>query len=149
MLLEIEPEFKELCKPVLRKTISKIASLLQVAEVGKVPLAELIIKLRVEAGLSGEDNIDDENSSISSGRPSWFDESHIKRSLDARDMLDRGEHPVGQVLAELKEFEKGKIYELITPFLPAPLLDKVRDQGFNVWSEEKKPGEVRSYFSKM
>ena len=148
LLIDMAPEFKKLRNPVLRRTIAKIASLRQVAEVGKVSLSELINKLRAEVGINEVVDFENEDTTNSSVKPAWFDESKIVKKLDARELIERGEHPVGQVLAEVKEIETGTIYELITPFLPAPLLDKVKAQGFNVWSNEKHPDIVKSYFYK-
>ncbi len=149
ILIEMAPEFKKLRNPVLRKTIAKIASLRQVAEVGKISLSDLINKLRSEAGISGGDDFEDEDTNRSIGKPSWFDVSKIVKNLDARELIERGEHPAGRVLAEVKEIENGQIYELITPFLPAPLLDKVKAQGFEVWSNQNRDDKVISYFIKM
>jgi hypothetical protein len=39
-------------------------------------------------------------------------------------MLAAGEHPVKQLMAELKKLSEGSIYKLAVPFLPAPLIDK-------------------------
>jgi hypothetical protein len=35
----------------------------------------------------------------------------------------------------------GDIYELITPFLPAPLIDSAKEKGFLTWSQ-KEGGEI-------
>jgi hypothetical protein len=48
-------------------------------------------------------------------------------------MLDTGEHPVNQVIADLKQLESGKIYKLTAPFLPAPLIDKAGSLNFDHW----------------
>ncbi len=147
VLVEMTPEFNKLRNPVLRETIYKIISLQQVAQTGNVSLSELINKLRSEAGIKGE-KIDDEIATDSSDKPGWFDESKIMKKLDARELLERGEHPMAQVLEEVKEFEKGQIYELITPFLPAPLVDKVKSQGFEAWSYEDQDNITKSFFIK-
>ncbi len=64
-------------------------------------------------------------------------------------MIAAGGHPLTQVMQDLKEWKSGDIYELTTPFLPAPLLDKVKDKGFQVWSEEKPIGKFKNYFHKQ
>ena len=147
ILIEMAPEFKKLRNPVLKKTIAKITSLRQVAQIGHVSLTDMIRKLRAEAGIQGGDDFDGELSTDSSGKPDWFDESKIVKRLDAREMLDAGEHPVNQVLTKVKDLEKGQIYELVTPFLPAPLIDSVKGKGFQAWSHQEKPDVVRNYFT--
>lgn len=147
ILIEMAPEFKKLRNPVLKKTIAKITSLRQVAQIGHVSLTDMIRKLRAEAGIKGGDDFDVELSIDSSKKPDWFEESKIVKKLDAREMLEAGEHPVNQVLTEVKDLEKGQIYELVTPFLPAPLIDSVKGKGFQAWSHQEKPDVVRSYFT--
>lgn len=148
VLVELSPEFNKLRNPVLKETIYKIASLRQVAETGNVSLADMINRLRDKAGITGE-TLSDDDTADSAGKPDWFDESGIVKKLDARDLLERGEHPVGQVLTEIQEFEKGQIYELITPFLPAPLIDRVKESGFKTWSFEDQNNVTKSYFIKQ
>jgi len=80
--------------------------------------------------------------------PGWFDRSLVSMSLDARQMIEAGEHPVQKVLLELDDLEQGKIYELVTPFVPAPLIDMVRGKGFLTWSLEEGTDLVRSYFTR-
>jgi uncharacterized protein (DUF2249 family) len=72
----------------------------------------------------------------------------VTARLDAREMLNRGEHPVAQVLAELKHLPEGQVYELTAPFNPAPLIEKAAGLGFNHWIEEMAPDEFRVYFHK-
>ena len=147
ILIEMAPEFKKLRDPVLKETIAKITSLRQVAQIGKVSLTDMINKLRTEAGIQGEDNFNEELSTDLSAKPDWFDESKIVKKLDAREMLEAGEHPVNKVLTDVKDLEKGRIYELITPFMPVPLIESVKSKGFQAWSYQDKPDVVRSYFT--
>ena len=61
-------------------------------------------------------------------------------------MLASGEHPVNQVMADLKILPKGRIYKLVAPFLPAPLIDKAISMGFQHWVNQKSEEEVVVYF---
>jgi hypothetical protein len=123
VLIEMAPEFKKLRNPVLRKTIAKVASLQQIAQLGNVPLAEMINKLRSEAGIQDEISDVEDKSIESTDPPDWFDKSRVVKTFDARPMLEAGEQPVTKVLQELQELTHGQIYELTAPFLPAPLID--------------------------
>lgn len=142
-LIEIVPAFEKLKNPVLRKTIARITSLQQAAAIGKVSLDELINQLRA---VVGQDNMEfTGQDAASGGQPDWFDESKIVKILDARPLIASGNHPLEQVLRETNEMKEGDIYELLTPFLPAPLIDKVKDRGFDSWSDEKQ-GVYHNYF---
>jgi hypothetical protein len=143
-LLSISPAFAKLQNPLLRRTIARMATLRQVAQIGNVPLAELINRLRRAAGQS--EGMFEE--SMNAERPIWLDMNNIQERLDARPMLEAGEHPLAVVLSALPKLPNGKIYELTTPFLPAPLLEQVRQKGFQVFSETLSENLVKNYFCK-
>jgi hypothetical protein len=138
LLIKIAPEFKKLRNPMLRKTIARVTSLRQAAAVAKFPLAELINKLRERAGIQEKFRTDEIQVSFSKDAPSWFVPNKIVKSLDANNMLDKGEQPLTKVLADCKSLEHGEIYELIMPFLPIPLIEHAQKLGFLVWAEEEK-----------
>jgi hypothetical protein len=51
-------------------------------------------------------------------------------------------------MTELSTLEEGQIYELVTPFLPAPLIDSAKAKGFRAWSKSEAGGVVRTYFTR-
>ena len=81
-------------------------------------------------------------------KPIWLDPENIGKILDARPIIESGGHPLEQVMQDLASMENNKIYELITPFLPSPLLDVVKKKGYNIWSEEVEGTIVKNYFIK-
>jgi uncharacterized protein (DUF2249 family) len=148
-LLSMSPEFERLRNPVLRKTVAKVATLRQVAQVGKVPLAELINRLRAAAGLEGAELAEAEaGTGEPAATPGWFSPGAVAKSLDARPLLSAGIHPMGQVMKDLSTLDEGQIYELVTPFLPAPLIDMAKGKGYRTWSRTEAGGVVRTYFTR-
>jgi hypothetical protein len=81
-------------------------------------------------------------------KPAWLNEAQIKQSLDAREILASGGHPLEQVMGDIAGFVQGEIYELLTPFTPAPLIEKVKNLGFESYSEQDETGLVRNFFRK-
>lgn len=146
-LLEMAPEFKKLRNPILRKTIARVTSLRQASAVAKIPLAEMINRLRNEAGIREEFMSDEATASISKEIPAWFSTDRIVQSLDARPMLERGEQPINQVFSESKNLKDGEIYELITPFLPAPLIDTAKEKGYLIWSKNAGEKVFKTYLT--
>lgn len=146
-LLEMAPEFNKLRNPVLRKTIARVTSLKQAAAVAKISLAEMINTLRNEAGIREEFVPGEAGGSLSKDPPSWFSVTRIVRTLDARPMLDRGEQPIAKVLADCRNLEVGEVYELITPFFPAPLIDTAKEKGYLTWSKKEGDRLVKTYLS--
>ena len=145
-LLEMAPQFKQLRNPILRKTVGRIASLSQAAAIGKVSLTEMVNALRTEAGIQEVFAANVDVDVTSAEAPAWFKPAQIVKTLDARPLLEAGEHPVQRVLQETKALDPGKIYELITPFLPAPLIEAVQKQGLQAWSSEVEPAVFHTYF---
>lgn len=145
VLIDLAPTFEKLKNPLLRKTIARVTSLQQAASVGALPVEVIVNKLRGIVGQGALENLEDEPGSDGS-RPDWFNESKIARKYDARESIAAGGHPVGQVMSDLHSFDPGAIYELVTPFLPAPLLDKVKGMGFRCWTVKENDSLFRSYF---
>lgn len=146
VLVDMAPAFKKLKNPVLRRTIARVTSLQQAASVGEVPVDVIINKLR---GIVGQEALEEVESAgeYSGGIPSWFSEEKINKTFDARETIASGGHPLGIVMGHLHKWEGG-IYELITPFLPAPLIDKVKEQGFVTWTKKENESLFRNYFYK-
>lgn len=146
VLIDYVPAFSKLKNPVLRKTVAKIATLQQAAAIGNVKVEELINRLRKEVGqeLLGESS----EGGYNTKKPAWYNETGIYKELDAREMLAAGEHPVNQVMADLKQLPAGKIYKLEAPFLPAPLIDKASSMEIKHWINEISEAEFEVYFYK-
>jgi len=145
VLIQYAPAFKNLKNPVLRRTVAKIATLQQAAAIGNVKVEELVNRLRKEVG---QDSITGEiGSQYNFQKPEWFAEDKIVKRFNASEMLAEGEHPVTQVLADLNHLEKGKIYQLIAPFLTAPLIDKASSLGLKHWIDQRSDEEFYIYFT--
>jgi len=80
--------------------------------------------------------------------PAWWDKAHIVLKLDARPIIEAGKQPINQVMNELKKLQENEIYELITPFVPAPLVDMAKKQGFRAWSQQENAAVFHTYFIK-
>lgn len=147
VLIDVSPFFKKLKNPVLRRTIARVTNLRQAAAVGNVSLEEIINRLRKEVGQDKIENLKEEKKYIDA--PKWFDESKIAESLDARPIINSGGHPLDTVIKAVKSMSDGNIYELITPFLPMPLIDKVEAMGYESWSTQSDADIFKTYFIKL
>lgn len=147
ILIEMAPEFKKLRNPILRKTVVRVTSLRQAAALGKVSLPEMINRLRKGAGIGGKFDGEDTEDIVSKEEPEWFSPARIVTSFDARPMLEAGEQPIQKVFAECRNLKDGEIYELITPFLPAPLIESAKEKGLHAWSREESKGVFKTYLA--
>jgi hypothetical protein len=146
VLIDYVPAFKKLRNPILRKTVAKIATLQQAASIGNVKVGDLINHLRKEIG---QELITEEvDSPYNTLKPDWFMEELIVQEFDVRDMLAVGEHPVNQVMSDLKKLADNSIYKMIAPFLPAPLIDKASSLEDKHWVVKEQDDLFFIYFYK-
>jgi uncharacterized protein (DUF2249 family) len=148
VLIKLVPSFGKLKNPILRKTIGRIATIRQASEVGKISLGTLINRLREVAGQESWSESGKKQESSSSTKPDWVKTTIVSKSIDARPILDRGEHPVQLVMTELSKLRESQMLELITPFLPSPLIDMARSKGFKSWTREESPEIFKTFFSR-
>ncbi|MDZ7358745.1 MAG: DUF1858 domain-containing protein [candidate division KSB1 bacterium] len=148
VLIELAPAFKKLQNPILRKTISKVATLRQVAQIGDVNLGSLINTLRSKVGMAPAEIASETEGLDHSTPPEWLDAKRITQRLDARPIIEAGEQPINRVMNELKDLKENEIYELITPFVPAPLIDLAKKQGFRSWSQQVDGNAFHTFFSR-
>ncbi len=146
VLIEAAPAFKKLRNPVLRRTIAKITSIRQAAQVGGVSLGEIIGRLRAAAGIE-EELVERSAEPLSPGdRPEWVDAVEPAEVFDAVETVESGGHPLPQVMSALEGLEPGEVYAIVTPFVPAPMIDVVREKGYSTWTERLAPERFKSYF---
>jgi hypothetical protein len=146
VLIKYVPAFSKLKNPLLRRTVAKIATLQQAASIGNVKTGDLINLLRKEVGHELLDSGVD--TAYNTKRPSWFEEALIEKEFDIREMLAAGEQPVNQVISDLNHLNSGKIYKLMSPFLPAPLIDKAISLKIDHWVLKDSENLVMVYFYK-
>ncbi len=132
------PSFKALASPAVRDAVTRTLTLHQLAARGEVPLGSLITALREAAGIPAAASADES--------PAWVAGATRTVSLDARPMLAAGAHPVQDVMQALAGLAPGEVFELITPFVPAPLVDMARSRGFQTASRWD-GAIVRTYFT--
>lgn len=145
VLINLAPPFKKLKNPLLRKGVSRVASLQHAAVVGGISVSELVNKLRAAVGQSGvaaEDFPD--TASYFPDQPDWFDAAKIVASIDER-AADPNKMPIASVLEAVARLHSTEIMELITTFIPAPGIDILKRKGFLVWSVRGDGTLVRTY----
>ncbi len=147
ILIEISPAFKKLQNPLLRRTIAKVTSLKQAAVVGKVSINEMIKKLREAAGQKHSDIQEILNENIS--EPDWVKDCVPAITYDAREDLDSGVQPLNKVMRDIANFQEGDVYKLITAFVPAPLIQVLKEKYFECYTAEINPDEFITYCKKL
>jgi hypothetical protein len=142
VLLDLSPAFAKLKNPILRKTVARIATLQQAAVVGGLKTDELVNRLRREAGQHNLEGNTDGDIYILSAPPDWFDDSKITIRFDATPVINSGGSPLQEILSKAKNLQAGEIMEVTTPFVPAPVIDMLKERGFRVFSMQRENGVV-------
>jgi hypothetical protein len=148
VLMEMSPAFEKLKNPILRKTVARVATLQQIAVVGGLSVDTIVNRLREEVG---QETMEEENSTseyLSNICPEWFAEKAIVKRFDASALINSGGSPMNEILHQANELGPGEIFELKTPFLPAPILDILTGKNFRVWCKHSE-NDVICYINKM
>ncbi len=146
-LIGIAPPFKKLKNPMIRKSVARVATLKHISSVGNVPLNELINRLRAAIGQPATtDSYEDEN--YFSSQPEWFSAGKISLSVNEEKVEDKDKMTLVTILQEARNVKKGEIIELITTFLPAPGIDRMKSKGYSVWTVKEEDDLIKSYFLK-
>ncbi len=147
-LMRLNPKYKKLKNPILRRTVAKIATLTQVAKIGGYDTLELVNLLRKEVGQPplGETEVEEEEKEAGE-TPLWIRHAP-KTVVDANKLLDEEKNPLAEVSRELKNLEKGELLLIESDFLPSPLIDTFKEQGYDVYAAEAEEGKFLTYIRK-
>lgn len=147
VLLDMSPVFAKLKNPVLRRTVAKVATLQQAAVIGNMPVEDLVNRLRLATGQDHLSGPVGEEDYLAQNPPGWFNTEKVLPHFDASVMINKGENPMNEVLSHAKRLSDDQIFELVTPFVPAPIIGILKDRGFQVWSQQLE-GLVKTYIYK-
>ncbi len=138
-LLELSPAFAKLRNPMLRRTIAKIATLQQAAQIAGISPAEMIQTLRKAAGLIDSDipDVIDKDADMEV-QPAWFSKEKITIRFDASPFIDSGQSPMQEIIRLSGSLKENEIMELNAPFKPVPIIDLLKSKGFRAWSSSGK-----------
>jgi hypothetical protein len=141
-ITNIAPPFKNLKNPVLRRTVGKLATLAQVAQVGGMNVNKLVNTLRTAVGQQELGPQAEIALQVAIPRaaedPDWI-AGEPQFTVDGAEMLARGEVPLGKVNQLLGQLEPDRYILLVTNFEPSPILEAMRKQGQRVFY--KSPAE--------
>lgn len=138
-LIELSPTFVKLRNPILRRTVAKMASIQQAAQIAGISPAAMVQTLRKAAGLS-ETNISDSEYDVTDQAtpPEWYNESKITIRFDASPVINSGQSPMLEIIRLSATLKQGEIMELTSPFKPMPIIDLLKSKGFEAWFSDNK-----------
>ena len=72
----------------------------------------------------------------------------IFKTLDVRPILARGEEPFAVIWSRVDTLEAGQGLTVVAPFLPAPLIELLKSEGFHSTVEHRADGSWAVSFSR-
>jgi hypothetical protein len=154
VLIRQAPAFKALTNPILRRTVAKVATLEKAAQVGGVPVRDLVATLRKAAGLgvemaaAGADATPAGPIGPQEAPPAWVREDQVRMTIDAEKLLAAGEVPLPRVQRALQEIEVGQLVKLVSSFRPVPLIEAVERGGHRTCVVQSGPETFHTYVAR-
>lgn len=153
ILIAINPKFKKLNNPVLRRTLGRIATVRQAAIVGSMNPTDLVDRLRKAVGQESicegcEIKTDDCFAPAPSVQPGWARDATPEKILDANVLLDADKNPLAEVRIALHKIAPGHVLLLRADFQPEPLVDTFKNDGYLTWISKEKDGIYETYILK-
>ncbi len=145
-LIAINPKFKKLNNPILRRTVAKLATVKQAAIIGGMDAYDLLNQLRESVGqvpLKSNTVALKEEITL----PEWIKKDPAI-SLNANEVLDNDENPLAKANQLLKTLGTGEILEIASDFRPEPLIVEFSKKGYEVAVKEISDESFLTYVRK-
>ncbi len=146
-LIAINPKFKKLNNPILRRTVAKLATVKQAAIIGGMDAYDLLNQLRESVGqvpLKSNTVALKEEITL----PEWIKKDPAI-SLNANEVLDNDENPLAKANQLLKTLGIGDILEIVSDFRPEPLIVEFSKKGHEVAVKEISDESFLTYIRKV
>ena len=147
ILIEINPKFKKLNNPVLRRTVAKLAGVKQAAIVGGMDPADLLNQLRKAVGQTPVDMKISEAEAGPEEAPEWIFQD-VKKRLNANEILEEERNPLAELRKALKSIDKNEVIIIEADFRPEPLIEEMLKAGHDVFTRETEKDHFITYIKK-
>ena len=147
VLIDLSPRYKKLKNPILRRTITRVASLRQASALGGFTPSQLVNTLRAEVG-QNPINDDMKEEEVSTILPSWA-QGETASYMNATQVLDEDKNPLQLINKEYKKIKINEVILLESDFIPSPLVDEMKKKNaLVVVSHGDKEGWYKTYIKK-
>lgn len=150
-LMTALPALAQVRSGVLRRSLLEGTTLEQAARLAGLPAAEFVAVIRSWAGEEREEPACGPGGHAPlppSPRPAWAVRFTPRLRIDADAMLAAGVHPAGAVKQGAAALEAGEMVVLTSGFCPSPLIQRMRQEGYEAWTGEVAPGRWETCFTR-
>lgn len=150
-IASINPHFKKLKNPVLRKVLAPRVTISDAAKIGKCSIEDIFEKLK-QIGFEIENQIETEKENDMNQmeiHPRIKEAIELKKviTLDVRPILESGSDPFKDIMETITTLQRGYALELINTFEPVPLIKIMQKRGF-VHASEWREDVIHVFFVK-
>jgi uncharacterized protein (DUF2249 family) len=131
-IASINPHFKKLKNPILRRLLASRVSIAEAAQIGKCTIDEFYQKL-IPLGFQPEGSPAKTEIMTTTDCPAPIAKAIAENkvnTLDVRPILAGGVDPFNAIMAEIKVLPEGHALRIINSFIPAPLIRVLGKKGF-------------------
>ena len=123
-IASLNPHFKKLKIPLLRKALAPRVTVADAARIGGVTVQEFLNKLK-EIGFEVEND-----SAISTKENTVIMDKSNMLSFDVRSLIASGTDPFKEIMKKIKILNENQTLEIINTFEPIPLINVLKSKGF-------------------
>ena len=149
VIASINKHFKKLKNPVLRKLLAPRVTIADAAKIGGTTVDIFFNKLK---DIGFEIDITETNQSKNNIQKQDLIMDNFKKEnivqLDVRPNIEAGNDPFKIILDAIKELPENGVLQIINVFEPLPLINHLRDKGYESMTERPEEGVVHTYFRK-
>lgn len=157
-IASINPLFRKLKNPLLRKLLAPRVNVADAAGIGHVTVNEFLQKLylhgfEVELDKIVPDSPDNHRGDQNSVSKEKLIKTDIMErtnivEFDVRPILEGGVDPFEAIMGKLKQLDDDQTLLIINTFEPVPLLNILKKKGYDFEVERPEPGIVHTYMKK-
>ncbi len=145
-IVSLSPRFEKLRNPVLRKLMAGRTSLAMASKIGGCTVQEFFTILE-SLGFTVEpvSSLLVHNENSIPGLSKQLNTSDIFE-LDVRPVLEKNDDPLKLIMEYTRALKPGQVLKIINSFEPAPLMNLLKKQGFESFTEKLHDNLVFTYF---
>lgn len=144
-IASINPHFKKLNNPVLRRVLAPRVTVKDAAKIGKVSINEFIQKLK---DIGFDVIFEEQTQKIEEKTETKGKEPSEIMVLDVRPTIESGADPFKEIMAAVKELKESETLKVINVFEPIPLITILKEKGYKSRTDEISNDEFHTFFTK-
>jgi uncharacterized protein (DUF2249 family) len=143
----INKHFKKLKNPILRRTLARRVTIADAAKIGGVSVAVFFEKLAA-VGFVYENKELDPEPTVTEEPDNSITGSEETMELDVRPVIEGGDDPFQLIMKTIKSIPEGGVLKVINSFEPIPLINILKEDGYQSKVTRPEKGVVHTFFKK-